>query len=612
MRNRVYKLALGMVTLFVLLSPMAAQVEVGENVSLNLGGSLSTGYGGTFSDDQGSTHGLDFGGYGNLNGSYYNPKFLSFTFQPYYRRSQSNSIYQSVTNGSGFTGTTNIFSGSRFPGSIAFSRTYDETGQFGLPGISGITSHGNGQNFAISWSALLPDKPTLTASFSTSGGTSSVFGSEAESESHSRNFTLQSTYDLAGFQLMGQYSRLSSDASFPELVESSVVQDATNTSNILLVTAGHKLPLLGHWFVTWNRSSYGGELRGGTETATNNGTVNDVNTTVSLNPTRKLGLAFGADYNDNFYGTLQRQLMEVGGASLVPVSSSSNTFSTYAQGSYSVFSHLSVYGRVSHHELALSQGTRGVNQFSGSANFNYAQRLLGALTFSIGVVDTATEQGNSGAALVGNASYLRRFSGWEVEGNFGYSQQVQTLFDVYTTSMYRYGGRAKRRFGSLHWTAGFTGSHSGLAHYEGFNSRHESFNTSLQYDRYGVNGQYSQSSGASILTPGGLVEIPEGLPAPLVQQSILYDGKSYGGGVSYRPFRRCILTGNYNKAYSNTIGAMYSGFSSTIANARLQYRFRKLDVDFNYTRFQQDVTTGNLPAVLNSYYFRMTRSFNIF
>ena len=147
MFNRVQNAALVLAALAVWLSPAAAQVTVGDNVKLSSGGNLSLGYSGTSGNRDASNHSLDLGGQGWMRGFYYKPQFISFDFQPFYHRSQSDSIYQSITNGSGFTANTNIFSGSRFPGSISYGRTYDSTGQFGVPGISGIAAHGNGDSF---------------------------------------------------------------------------------------------------------------------------------------------------------------------------------------------------------------------------------------------------------------------------------------------------------------------------------------------------------------------------------------------------------------------------------------------------------------------------------
>jgi len=613
MFNRVQNAVWVLAALVVLAVPAAAQVTVGDNTKLSAGGDLSFGYSGTTGNLSGSSHALDMGGHGWMRGYYYKPQFLSFDIQPYYRRSQSDSIFQTITNGSGFTANASLFSGTHFPGYISFGKTYDGTGQFGIPGITGITSHGNGQNFAIGWSAVLPRFPTLTATYSTTAGTSSIFGANAENNSRSRNFTLQSTYRVAGFQLLGQYLHLSSNSTFPAFFSDVGTQESNNGSHSFMVNAGHSLPLAGHWNLVWNRSNYTGEYRSGTMTGSNNGVVNDLNTLVSFNPMPKLGLYFGANYNDNAFGALQQRILESGGLPLPILSSSLRTFSVNGQVGYTLFSHLGLYARTSHYEQWLPGERRGMTQFSGNAAFNFSKSYLGSLNFSVGVIDTATQEGNSGASLVGNVNYLRRVQGWELGADFSYLQQVQTLFAIYTTSTYRYGGQVRRRFRDFRWLGSFNGSHSGLTQFDGFGSRSESFSTSIQYRRVGLNGQYSQSAGRSILTSAGLIEVPVGVPPPLLQLPVLYNARSFGGGASLVPFRRCTVSVNYNQAKSATGGyAIPTGFQSTILNSRLQYRLRKLDLDANFTRFRQSINTGTLPAVINTYYIRVSRWFNLF
>ena len=600
------------VLMFCLL-PASAQVTVGQNVELSSGGDLSVGYSGFNGNQDASNHSLDLGGHGWLHGYYYKPQFLSFDFQPYYRRSQNNSIYQTITNGSGFTANSSIFSGSRFPGSVSFGKTYDSSGQFGIPGISGIASRGNGENFSVGWSALLPDLPTLTATYSTTTGDSTVFGANTESNSSSRNFTLQSTYRIAGFDIMGQFYRLSTDSTFPAFFESGELQESRTKSNSFLFTAGHKLPMTGHWNLVWNRSHFVGTYRNGNAKGSNDGVVNDLNSMVSLNPTHKLGVTFGSTFNDNAFGALQQRVLESGGVLLPALSTSLRTLSVNGQASYSVLSRLSVYFRANHYEQWLPGSHRGVTQFSGNGSYSYMRPFLGSLTFSLGVIDTFTQKGNSGASLVGNVNYLRRIQGWELGADFSYTQQVQTLFDVYTTSTCRYGASAKRRFRGLQWVGAFSGSHSGLTQFEGFRSRTEGFSTNVIFRRFTLSGQYTQSAGTSILTSAGLIELPPGVPAPLLRLPVLYDATSYGGGASFRPFRRAVLSASYNKARSATASpTLSSGFNSTIFNSRFQYRLRKLDVEANFTKFQQSISTGALPAVINSYYIRFSRWFNIF
>ncbi len=613
MGNRLHYSVWVLAALTLCVVPAAAQVAVGDNVSLRAGGSLSFGYSGVSGNNNGSSNALDLGGNGWVRGYYYKPQFLSFDVQPYYRRSQSDSIYQTITNGSGFTANTNLFSGSLFPGYISYARTYDNTGQFGVPGLTGIASHGNGDNLAIGWSALLPNLPTLTATYSTTSGTSSVFGANTDSLANSRNFTLQSTYRLAGFDLLGQYLRLSTDSTFPSFFEGGEREESRTGSNQYMINVGHALPLAGHWNLVWNRTNYTGQYRNGTATGLNDGTVDNLTTLFSMNPTKKLGLALGANYNNNAFGALQQQILQSGGIPFPELNSSLRTFSLNGQAGYTLFSHLAVYGLVSHYEQWMPGSSRGMTQYSGNTSFNYAKSFLGSLNFSLGVIDTATQEGNSGASLVGNVNYLRHYHAWDFGADFSYLQQVQTLFVVYTTSLYRYGTQVRRRFGLFQWTGAFNASQSGLTQFKGFSSRSESFSTAITFRRFSVNGQYSQSGGTSILTPSGLVEVPSGIPAPLLREPILYNGKSYGGGASFTPFRSCTLSAGYNKAHSGTSGpSIYTGFQSTIFNARVQYRVRKLYFDANYTKFQQNITTGALPALMSMYYVRVSRWFNLF
>ena len=613
MRKLVQNLALVLAALTVSLMPAAAQVNVGQSTEITAGGDISFGFSGFSGNQENTTHSFDVGGYGFLRGNYYSPQFLSFDIQPYYQRSQNNSIFQTITNGSGITATTSIFSGSHFPGYVSYGRTFDSTGQFGVPGITGIASHGNGNNFTIGWSELLPGLPTLSASYAISNGTSTVFGANTASNAGSRSFNLQSTYNLAGFELMGQYLRLSTNSDFPSFFEGVGTQQSNTRSNSEMLIVGHSLPLAGHWNMVWNHSNYAGEYRSGTSVGSNDGTVNNVNTLFSLTPTHKLGLAFGGNYNDNAYGALQEKILESGGVPLTEMSSSLRTASVNGQASYSVFSNLAVIARVNHYELWMPGDRRGMTQFSGVANFNYARSFLGALTFSAGVIDTATQDGNSGANLIGSVNFLRRTRSWELGGDFSYSQQVETLFGVYTTSTYRYGAQVGRKIHTLRWRNSFTASQSGMTQIAGYSSSSEGFTTGVQYHRYTADAQYSQSAGSSILTSAGLIELPPGIPPPLLQQPILYNARSYGGGVGLSPFRRSSINVNYNTARSATAGpGLTSGFKSTIFNARFTYRLRKLDLEANYTRFDQSISTLTMPTMINSYYIRVSRWFNFF
>src|SRR3974377_888935 len=92
---------------FVLpITPRAnAQVTIGNDLKMNMGGVLNAGYSGVYGDEIPSSHGLNFGGSAQLNGSYYNPNFLNFSVTPYYNQSRNDSGFQSLTDATGVSAT---------------------------------------------------------------------------------------------------------------------------------------------------------------------------------------------------------------------------------------------------------------------------------------------------------------------------------------------------------------------------------------------------------------------------------------------------------------------------------------------------------------------------
>src|ERR1700734_1996318 len=138
-----------------------AQVTIGENVSLNLNALLQAGYTADYGNFVNSDHGVTVGGSAELGGSYYSPSFLSFSVNPYYGQSRLNSTSQSISDSSGVTASASIFSGSNYPGSISYNKSYNSSGIFGIPGFPNYTTHGNGDALNVGWGVNKPGLPNL-------------------------------------------------------------------------------------------------------------------------------------------------------------------------------------------------------------------------------------------------------------------------------------------------------------------------------------------------------------------------------------------------------------------------------------------------------------------
>jgi len=602
-----------MLVLFAL--PALAQVEVGDNILLNLGGDVNVGYEGSSSNVGGSSHGLNVGGDTTLSGSYFSPNFLTFSFSPYYNRSQANSSFQSISDSSGFSANASLFGGSHFPGSISFSKAYDSTGEFGIPATAGYVTHGDTRQIALNWNALVPDWPSLYASYILTSNSSSIYGTDSDTSSSTRNLSLRSQYVLKGFHLSGGFVYTDEDSSFPDLLTGSEQMISSNgSSNAYQLSASHSMPLQGSFSASYSRVDYQYNYMNGT----GSGSSDTIGGTLSMRPLSKLTVSLNSSYSDSLAGSLAQTIIATGGAA-EPVNNLLDIKSLLVNGTafYVIRPNFTVQAQVSHTEQYLLGQDYGATSFGGSINYNFSRPLLGVLTFSLGVVDNATEQGNNGAGIVAGVYFSRRFGRWETDASFNYAQNVQTLLAVYTTSAETYSGTVARKInGHFRWSAGFSGGHSGFTANAGTGNSSERVNTSISYRQYLLTGYWGTSSGTALLTGSGLVPVPTGLPPGVLPPSseLLFNARSYGMSASATAFRRMVLTGSYSRAYGNSVApTITTANDTTIMNALVRYPFRKLYFTAGFLRFNQAVgTPGSLPSVVNSYYFGISRWFKLF
>jgi hypothetical protein len=593
-----------------------AQLHLSDNTRLNGDATVAVGYDASFNDLGLSGHGLGVGGSANFNGFYYNPNFISFTVQPYYNRSQNNSNYQSITDSSGVAASVNIFSGSKIPGTITFDKTFDGSGTFGLPGITGLTTQGDSRGLSISWAALFPGLPSLHASFSDSAGSSSLYGSDTTSRFSQKSFSLESGYSWAGFNFSGGYSRFKGESdSNLLLTDIGVKQSSSSASDGYNLMVQHKLPLRGQFSTQFRRLNYDYEFSQTAQRTT--GSSDMVDTLLTLNPFRRLTLSADVEYNDNLVGGFEREIVNSTGQLAMFNSNASSGFRYGSQAYLNVYREFGITAHFSHQQQTIGGRTFDVNEYGASASGSYGKSFLGMFTFTGGLVDDVSEAGNTGLSLVGSVGFSRRFGGWSVSSGFGYAQSVQTLLVIYTTSSMNYNANVRHTLGAgKYLTLSFSGGHSGIARQSGNASHNESYSSSFLYHRLSVSGTYSKSSGESILTPTGLVGVPGPLPPGVISPSnlIAFNGNSYSFGAGATVIRNLEIAGSYSAGKSNEQAESLNLVNSySASHATLRYRLRKLILQAGYTRLWQESRTAAIPhSVVNSYYFGVSRWFSFF
>jgi len=589
----------------------SAQVTVGDNISMNLNGQASFGYTADYGNTLPSDHGLNFGGAANLTGSYYTPNFLNFNISPYYNQSRANSSSQSISDSSGVTATAFLFSGSHFPGSVSYSKSYNSLGTFGAPGIANYTSHGNGDAINVGWGVNLPDLPSLSASYLQGHDDYSIYGQDANGSSRFHNLNLHSNYAVGGFNLNGGYVYTQNHSQYPLLVATEE-QTSDNHSNSFSFGANHPLPLHGSFSANFNRSDFHSEF----SQSNYAGTVDTVSSNVMVHPVTTLTLAANTSYTDNLVGTLVQNITTAGGViQQTTPGQSSNAFDVNGLVSYNVTQHVLLTGTVERRQQSFFGNTFGSNGITGSAS--YWNRIWGgSLSAVVGVTRTSVDSSRQGAVgLLGVLTYSRKVGLWDLAGSGNYYQNTQTILVGYTTSGFGYNANLGRKFGrSLHWNASASGSRSLLNQAAGYGNHSESYSTGFGAKWLGVNANYAKSDGSALFGGTGLVPNPLPNPILLPAELVFYGGHSYGGGVGVNPFKRFTASASYSRAFSDTMnGTMGSHNNTESIVVRLQYQYRQMWFTAGYSKFVQGFSASGIPpANINSYYFGVQRWFNFF
>lgn len=612
------KAGFNLAVILALILPAAAQITVGENTNLNANGNIFFGYNGVYGNEIDSSHGLAYGGSGTVSGSYFNPNFLSFSVSPYYNESRANSQYQSTSNASGLTGSADIFSGSNFPGSVNYSLGYNSDSTFGIPSTPNYTAHGNNQNFGINWSERIPDMPSLTIGYQYGNNTYSIYGTDQEGNSSFHGLNVQSNYVWDDYNLGAFYSNSASHSNTPNVLAAGGPETATGDSNVFGFTAGHSLPWDGMWSAGFTRSDVNSDYAG----YTFNGTIDSVRGSVGFQPTNKLHVGVSGGYSDNFAGEVYQSALATGGgtgassgsASLISLPGSGQT--SYAGDitgtvSYTILPNLISQGYVDR-RMQSFLGESFASTVAGGG-LSYARPLLGGnFNSGLNVQDSfANGTSSNGLGFSASAGYSRKVDGWRLSGSILYAQNVETMLITEMTSYYTANASASRRWGRFSASLGVGFSHSGLTNQAATANQSRSYTAGIGWRQYlTLSGSYSESSGNGVLTSGGVVNtpLPPVIPPELL---ILYNGKSYSIGVGSAPKRKLSISAAYAHSAGNTFsGGVLMWNKAEIANAQLQYQFRKMYFNAGYSRLMQGFN-GPMGSV-SSYFFGVGRWFNFF
>jgi hypothetical protein len=581
-----------------------AQLQVGDNLSMTMEGSLGFGYSGAFGNYGASSHAQGFGANANLRGYYFHPNFVSFDVRPYFNRASSNAESQSITRGTGFGASASFFGGSYFPASVSYGQDYSSNSEFFIGGVPSVLGDSSGSYFGLTWSELLPRYPHVYVSYNANSSSSTLLSTTEENHNSSKNLNVNSEYKLAGWTLNGNLNYNHNSFSTPEFLTGEIVSFGGSGTTIG-AQAQHNIPF-GGVGLGISHSSYSSD-QGGSGSGTN------YYEGAGVTFFRRLSLNESFNYTTNTTAALGQSILSGATPVLQPdINTSGMNFTSSAN--LQVGWGVALNGNFSHRRAMFNGQEHADSQYGGGVSFHNQSRFLGFLTFSVGVVDTANKEGNSGTGLVGSVTASKKLGHWDTSADFGYFQSIQTLYAISTTSSYSYGGSVRRKLNpQIHWAVSYRGTHSGLTRQAGNSSESNSYATYFSWKRYTLGANYSQSEGLAVLNANGaIVPTPVG---PLVGDNVyVFDAKSWGVNASTTLFRHLNVSGGFSTVSSNTLNGLFATASNGDRYyARMQYSLRRFEIQGGYNYINQDVSTiPGGPRIFNSFYITLSRWFNVF
>jgi hypothetical protein len=577
----------------------------------SLNGSASAGYSGASGNEVISDHGFDFGGASSYSGYYFSPLFLGFQVAGYYNQSRDNSDVQSIFDSTGVNASSQIFGGSRYPGTVGFAKDYNHEGEFGIPGVGDFKTEGSDQNLNVGWSLLLPKVPSLSAAFSQGSSNYQLLGTDTSGSFDSRTFNLHSGYSVAGFLMNAGFVDTTTQARLPDLTGDSS-QPVQESSGEL----GYQFGVSRRLFrdVSFSGNYDHAELNSASPYASVSDAVNDASVNLHSNPISSLSLSAAASYSDNLGGSLLENVIAAGGASPISlIEPSTQMIEVVGTAGYRRSRFWGLQGEFEHREEIFDGADLSSNEYLGGGNFTHP--LWGGV-IGLGANLSATTITNSDSISLGttaSASYARQVGAWSTAVAGDYSRSTETALIGYTQSGYGYSAQVSRRIAQWYWNASALGRESVLDGFGNTRSTTQSYTTTFNGHNLSLNGMYSHSSGDAILTATGLVPTP--VPAPVLAPNliVLYGGTGYGGGLGWaRGYFH--MSASYTRAQSQTenAGVFTGGYYSEFSVQGI-YNFRQIQVRAGYSRLVQGISgLSAAPGDYNTYFIGILRTFDFF
>lgn len=623
--NRSLPVLWALVALEACLPVAHAQVAVGQNTEVRLGADASVGY--VASSAQDGLNSVNFGLSADLRGHYYHPNFLQFTFSPYYNQGREYSTADFITGDKGLSTSLNLFSGGNIPFFLTYSRAYTRSGLYGVVGSeASVVGAGSNENLNANWTIRLSRWPTLQLGYIRSRGDYEVFGANGSfGKANTNGYVIGAQYNLFGFALAASMNRQKFQQLLPQVLSSVQQQSLTTTDQKnMQFSINRRLTKASFFDVFATRSRWATDIT----TQPQNRSYDTVHTGITARPWERLTTGFRINYTSDLSALLLGSVLPGGASGAKPVGN-------FQVNSLDTRTHYITYNAYAGYNAGLGFNVRtgvrhGEGRFSGRPNnsdttldtsISYSRVFHGLrLTtgYTAGLYDYengATQTSSQGHTGVVNFSKAVR--GWAYSTLFQYSTaNMDALLPGNTHNLStEFSASGPVKSWRLNTTYRFE-RYDSIFNTSSENRR-QGFRVGLSRNRWNFASALQFGTGLSILTVAGprsaSIEQVAAAASEFDRLLIPSESSSFSLTGSYQFARRSTMNGGFTRLHYRSMQANIERENQLDqVDFYVRHWFRQVELRAGYRRYHQQFSGLNGLYNANTFYFQVSRHFDVF
>ncbi|HWQ03034.1 MAG TPA: hypothetical protein VNL38_01010, partial [Candidatus Nitrosotenuis sp.] len=546
-----------------------------------------------------------------------------FSFSPFYNQGREYSAADFITGDKGFSTALNLFSGGNTPLFLNYMRSSTRSGLYGVAGAeANVLGAGSSENLSANWFLRLPRWPSLQLGYFRNRGDYRVFGTNASfGRSRTSGYVLGAQYNLLGFALTASLNRQKFRQQLPQVLAAGGLQTLTTTDQRNLQFAAHRRITRASFFdLGVTRSRWSTDMLGQPQRRR----YDTLLTGITARPREPLTVGFRFHYTSDLNALLLGSVLPGGSAPsgfpVDPLRTNTRYVLYNAYAGYSGRGGLQLrtglrHGRARLSNLPGSSDTTFDSSLSVVRTFG-GTRLTAGYTATLYDYQSGTAQ-TSSQGHTGSLNLSRVMRGWNYSALLQYSTtSIEAMLPGNThnlTTEFSTNGMLR----SWRLTTSYRFERFDSVFHTSSDNRRHAFRLALArhpWD-FAFTGQFG--NGLSILTVAGprSATLPQVAAAAGTFERLLIpsESSSFSFQASYQFARRSTLHGGLTRfRYLSLQEGVERSNRLDQFDVHVRHWYRLLELRAGYRRYAQKFSGANGQYTADTFYFQVSRHFNVF